>query len=68
MFSYLKLLMIENKISISKMAKILKISPSTMSKKLNQKTSFDISEMILIRDTYFPSLSLEVLTATSKDA
>ncbi len=68
MYSFLKLLMLENKISIKQMANTLSINVSTLSNKLNGKGVFGVDELAKIRDTYFPNHSLDDLIATSLNA
>lgn len=68
MYSFLKLLMLENKISIKQMANTLSINVSTLSNKLNGKGVFGVDELTKIRDTYFPNRSLDDLIATSLNA
>ena len=60
--------MIENKITIKRVAESLQVSASTISKKLNGQGEFSVDELLKIRDIYFPHLTLEKLAITSINA
>ncbi len=63
MYGYLRLLMIENDISIKQMAKKLGISSANLSKKLSGKTIMALNELIEIRNAFFPEYTLDILVA-----
>ena len=51
------------KITQSDLAELLKKSKNIICQKINGKREFKSSEMFLIKDTFFPELSLEYLFA-----
>lgn len=51
----------KKKITKKEIAKAIGISQKTLFNKLNGKTDFTMSEMMKIRDTFFPGRSLEEL-------
>lgn len=53
--------MARKNITQKQIAKVLKIEPATLSKKINFKTDFTLPEIKLIRDYIDPELKLEFL-------
>lgn len=51
------------KITQSDLTKLLDSNNNTICQKINGKREFKASEMFLIKDTFFPELSLEYLFA-----
>ncbi|MBQ8965884.1 XRE family transcriptional regulator [Ruminococcus sp.] len=45
----------------TKLAELLNVTASTISEKLNKSGRFTLKEAFLIRDTFFPSLTLDYL-------
>lgn len=61
MYSELRVLMLKNHISMLEMSRLIGVSRNTISDKLNGKTKFTIEEITKIRDTYFPTISLDII-------
>ena len=61
MYSELRVLMLKNRISMLELSKLIGVSRNTISDKLNGKTKFTIEEITKIRDTYFPTISLDII-------
>lgn len=45
----------------TKLAELLNVTASTVSEKINKSGRFTLKEAFLIRDTFFPTLSLDYL-------
>lgn len=65
MFPNLKAEMARKNIKCAAVAEILNLSYDSVINKLNGKTDFTRAEVFKIRDTYFPSLSLDYLFKTA---
>lgn len=61
MYSKLRALMMENDITIDKVAKVLKVHRNTVANKLAGKTLFKVSELQEIRDTFFKGYKIDDL-------
>lgn len=67
MYLNLKAEMIRNNISQYDLAKILDISTSTLSEKMNCKKDFKLTECKKIKAIFFKNCSLEYLFETKED-
>lgn len=56
------------KITQKELSEVTGIKQRTLSDKLRGRTEFTLAEMIVIRDTCFPDLTLDYLFATNKSA
>lgn len=61
MFPNLEAEMARSKINQSKLAEILGITPTTLSFKLNGKSTLSLKECVKIKNTAFPDKSLDYL-------
>lgn len=61
MYSKLRALMMENNITIDKIAKALSVHRNTVANKLAGKTLFKVSEIQTIRDTFFKNYKIDDL-------
>lgn len=61
MYTKLRALMFENNISSEDIAKILNLHRNTVSNKIRGKAVFTTDQIIAIRDTFFPNISLDVI-------
>lgn len=66
MFPNLEAEMARNKMTQVKLAEILGITPTTLSFKLNGKSTLSLKECVEIKRKAFPDKSLDYLFATNK--
>lgn len=67
MYRNLKAELARRSISCADVAKALGVATPTISEKLNKSGRLKLDEAMTIRDTFFPSMSLEYLFEKSKD-
>lgn len=67
MFPNLEAEMARKKMTQAKLADILKITPTTLSFKLNGKSTLSLKECIEIKRKAFPDKTLDYLFATEED-
>lgn len=67
MLSNLRAEMIRYNVSIAKIAQVIGKTDRSVRDKVNGKYEFSVPEAGLIRDTFFPGMSLEYLFAKSKN-
>ena len=63
MYTQLRLLMIKHRITLLELSNALKLNRNTVSKKINGCSSFTVEEFLKIQKTFFPTISLEKLSA-----
>lgn len=66
MFPNLEAEMARSKITQLQMAEILGVTPTTLSFKLNGKSSLSLKECVLIKQLMFPDKTLDYLFATDE--
>lgn len=66
-YSNLKAEMAREGVKQIDIAKLLDVREATISEKINGKSTFDIDEAIIIKQTYFPKLPLEYLFSKDKE-
>ena len=66
MFPNLEAEMARSKITKLKMAEMLQVTPTTLSFKLNGKSSLSLKECVLIKQLMFPDKTLDYLFATDE--
>lgn len=66
MFPNLEAEMARSKITQLQMAEMLQITPTTLSFKLNGKSSLSLKECVLIKQLMFPDKTLDYLFATDE--
>lgn len=66
MFSNLEAEMARSKITQLQMAEMLGVTPTTLSFKLNGKSSLSLKECVLIKQLMFPDKTLDYLFATDE--
>lgn len=66
MFPNLEAEMARSKITQLQMAEMLQVTPTTLSFKLNGKSSFSLKECVLIKQLMFPDKTLDYLFATDE--
>ena len=64
MFPNLEAEMARSKITQLQMAEMLQVTPTTLSFKLNGKSSLSLKECVLIKQLMFPDKTLDYLFAT----
>lgn len=67
MFPNLEAEMARKKMTQVKLAEILKITPTTLSFKLNGKSTLSLKECVEIKRKVFPDKTLDYLFATEED-
>ena len=66
MFPNLEAEMARSKITQLQMAEMLQVTPTTLSFKLNGKSSLSLKECVLIKQLMFPDKTLDYLFATDE--
>ena len=66
MFPNLEAEMARSKITQLQMAEMLQVTPTTLSFKLNGKSSLSLKECVLIKQLMFPDKTLDSLFATDE--
>lgn len=67
MFPNLEAEMARSKITQLQMAEMLGVTPTTLSFKLNGKSSLSLKECVLIKQSMFPDKTLDYLFATDNE-
>ena len=68
MFPNLEAEMARSKITQLQMAEMLQVTPTTLSFKLNGKSSLSLKECVLIKQLMFPDKTLDYLFATDNES
>ena len=66
-FPNLEAEMARNKVTRAKMANIIHVTPTTMSLKLNGKSTLSLKECVQIKRNIFPDKTLDYLFATGEE-
>lgn len=61
MYIKLKMKLVEKNISLEAAANVIGVHRNTFSAKIQGKTKFTIDELLKIRDTFFPDVTLDEL-------